>query len=59
MKKVIWIKKFIIELGIVPTIVDSVNLYCVNNGAIVQAKKPMSHQLFKNVLRQFHLIKES
>jgi hypothetical protein len=54
-----WVKLSNNMVTSVPTIVDSVNLYCVNNGAIVQAKKPMSHQLFKNVLRQFHLIKES
>ena len=30
----IWIKKFIIGLGVVPSISDPVNLYCENNGAI-------------------------
>lgn len=30
-KKVVWIKKFIIELGVVPTIEFPIHLYCENN----------------------------
>ncbi|KAJ8752227.1 hypothetical protein K2173_003863 [Erythroxylum novogranatense] len=30
----VWIKKFIIELGVVPSIVDPIVVYCDNNGAI-------------------------
>ena len=33
-KEVVWIKKFIIELGIVLSIANPVDLYCDNNGAI-------------------------
>ena len=43
-KKAVWIKKFISELGIVPRIMDPIDLYCDNNGAIAQAKEPKSHQ---------------
>ncbi len=43
-KEAVWIKKFITKLGVVPSIVDSVNLYYDNNGAIAQAKEPRSHQ---------------
>ncbi|KAI5410334.1 hypothetical protein KIW84_055724 [Lathyrus oleraceus] len=43
-KEVVWIKKFISELGIIPSIVDPIGLYCDNNGAIAQAKEPRSHQ---------------
>ena len=42
----------------VPSIVDSISLYCDNNGAIVQAKEPWSHQRSKHVLRRYHLITE-
>ena len=34
------------------------DLYCDNNGAIVQAKKPRSHQRSKHILRRYHLIRE-
>ena len=40
----VWIKKFINELGVVPSIVSPIPLYCDTNGAIAQAKEPRSHQ---------------
>ncbi|KAK9034773.1 hypothetical protein V6N11_076830 [Hibiscus sabdariffa] len=57
-KEAVWIKKFIIELGVIPSIADAVDLYCDNNGAIAQAKEPISHQQSKHILRRFHLIRE-
>ncbi|KAK8690814.1 hypothetical protein V6N13_074340 [Hibiscus sabdariffa] len=35
-KEIVRIKKFISELGVVPSISDAVGLYCDNNGAIAQ-----------------------
>ncbi|KAK8584146.1 hypothetical protein V6N12_068394 [Hibiscus sabdariffa] len=55
-KEAVWIKKFITELGVVPSISDAMELYCDNNGAIAQAKEPRSHQRSKHILRRFHLI---
>ena len=52
-KEVVWIRKFIIELGMVPSIVNPVPLYCDNNGAIAQAKEPRSHQRSKHILRRY------
>ena len=43
-KEAIQIKKFIIKLGIVPSILNPVDLYYDNNRAIAQAKEPRSHQ---------------
>lgn len=40
----VWIKKFIVELRVVPSIVDSIYLCCNNNGVIVHAKENKSHQ---------------
>ncbi|KAL4301844.1 hypothetical protein GQ457_10G007880 [Hibiscus cannabinus] len=57
-KEAVWIKKFITGLGVIPSIVDAVDLYCDNNGAIAQAKEPRSHQRSKHILRRFHLIRE-
>ena len=57
-KEAIWIKKFITELGVVPSIIDLIPLYCDNNGAIMQAKELRSHQKSKNVLKRYHLIRE-
>ncbi|KAK9018488.1 hypothetical protein V6N11_001462 [Hibiscus sabdariffa] len=57
-KEAVWIKKFITELGVVPSISDAMELYCDNNGTIAQAKEPRSHQRSKHILRRFHLIRE-
>ncbi|KAK8583636.1 hypothetical protein V6N12_067899 [Hibiscus sabdariffa] len=57
-KEAVSIKKFVTELGVVPSISDAVELYCDNNGAIAQAKEPRSHQRSKHILRRFHLIRE-
>ncbi|KAL4341892.1 hypothetical protein GQ457_08G032850 [Hibiscus cannabinus] len=56
--EVVWIKKFITGLGVIPSIADAVDLYCDNNGAIAQAKEPRSHQRSKHILRRFHLVRE-
>ena len=50
--------KFIVELEVVPSIIDPITMYCDNNGAIAQAKEPWSHQRSKHVLRRYHLIRE-
>ncbi|KAG8482959.1 hypothetical protein CXB51_022006 [Gossypium anomalum] len=55
-KEAVWIKKFITELGVVPSISDAIELRCDNNGAIAQAKEPRSHQRSKHILRRYHLI---
>ena len=57
-KEVVWIKRFVNELGVVPSIAYSILLYCDNNGAIAQAKEPWSHQRSIHALRRYHLIRE-
>ena len=57
-KEAIWIKNFVFRLGVVPSITNPVDVYCDNNGAITQAKEPISHQRSKHILRRFHLICE-
>ncbi|VFQ85135.1 unnamed protein product [Cuscuta campestris] len=47
-KEGVWIKKFISELGVVPSINDPIPLFCDNTGAIAQAKEPRSHQKTKH-----------
>jgi hypothetical protein len=57
-KKVIWIRNFISELGVVPSASIPMNLYCDNSGAIAQAKEPRAHKRAKYVLCRYHLIYE-
>ncbi|VFQ70865.1 unnamed protein product [Cuscuta campestris] len=57
-KEGVWIKKFISELGVVPSINDPIPLFCDNTGAIAEAKEPRSHQKTKNIVRRYHIIRE-
>ena len=53
-----WIKKFLSELGVVPSVLGPVDLYCDNNEATAQANEPRSHSKSKHVLRRYHMIRE-
>ena len=57
-KEGVWIRKFLIELGVFPNASSPLDLYCDNSGAIAQAKEPWNHQKSKHVMQRFHLIRE-
>jgi hypothetical protein len=54
----VWLRKFVIELGVFPNAQDPVNIYCDNTGAIANAKEPRSHSTAKHILRRFHVIRQ-
>ena len=58
LQKRLWIKNFIIELGVVPSIENVIPLYCDNTGAIAQEKEPRAHQKSKHVERKYYIIRE-
>ena len=57
-KEAVWLRKFITELGVAPSLVGPVLLYCDSSGAIAQAKEPKAHQRTKHILCYYHLIRE-
>ena len=57
-KEAVWIRKFVSELGVVPSASSPMDLYCDNSGTIAQAKEPRSHKKSKHILRRYHLIRE-
>ncbi|KAK3125126.1 hypothetical protein QOZ80_7BG0600470 [Eleusine coracana subsp. coracana] len=57
-KEAVWIRKFVSELGVVPSASSPMDLYCDNSGAIAQAKEPRAHQKNKHILRRYHLIRD-
>ncbi|KAL0283212.1 UNVERIFIED_CONTAM: Retrovirus-related Pol polyprotein from transposon TNT 1-94 [Sesamum angustifolium] len=42
-KEAVWMENYIQELGVVPSIVEPIVIFCDNNGAIAQAKESRSH----------------
>ena len=57
-KEVVWLRKFIIELGVIPSIDGPVLLYCDSSSVIAQAKEPKSHYRIKHILHRYHLVRE-
>ncbi|KAL0288835.1 UNVERIFIED_CONTAM: Retrovirus-related Pol polyprotein from transposon TNT 1-94 [Sesamum calycinum] len=55
-KEAVWMKNYIQELGMVSSIAEPVVIFCNNNGAIAQAKEPISHHCSKHILRCYHLL---
>jgi hypothetical protein len=54
----VWLRKFVIELGVFPSVQDPVVLFCDNTGAIANAKEPRTHSTAKHILRRFHVIRQ-
>jgi hypothetical protein len=54
----VWLRKFIIELGVFPSARDPVIIFCDNTGAIANVKEPRSHSTAKHILRRFHVIRQ-
>ncbi|KAL0423359.1 UNVERIFIED_CONTAM: Retrovirus-related Pol polyprotein from transposon TNT 1-94 [Sesamum radiatum] len=57
-KEAVWMKNYIQELGVAPSIAKHVVIFCSNNGAIARAKEPRSHHRSKHILRRYHLLRE-
>ncbi|KAK1697104.1 hypothetical protein QYE76_013801 [Lolium multiflorum] len=54
----IWMKRFIVELGVVPSALDPLVIYCDNMGAIANAQEPRSHKRLKHIKLRYHSIRE-
>ena len=57
-KEVVWLKNFLLDLGVVPSTQSTIILYCDNSGAVANAKEPRSHKRGKHIERKYHLIRE-
>ncbi|KAK1641829.1 hypothetical protein QYE76_059634 [Lolium multiflorum] len=54
----VWMKRFIVELGVVPSALDPLIIYCDNMGAIANAQEPRSHKRLKHIKLRYHSIRE-
>ena len=57
-KDVVWLKNFLMDLKVVPSVQSAITLYCDNSRAIANSKKPRSHKRGRNIKRKYHLIQE-
>ena len=56
-KEVIWLKNFIRDLGVVPAIKESVEIFCDNKGAVSLTKEPRDHGKSRHIDIKYHFIR--
>ena len=57
-KEAVWLRKFLMELGVIAKVVDPMILYCDNSGVVVQAKEPRNHRKGKHIERKYQQVRE-
>nr|GEU71613.1 retrotransposon protein, putative, Ty1-copia subclass [Tanacetum cinerariifolium] len=53
----IWIKNFIGDLGVVPTVQDPIKIFCDNESAVALTKEPKDHEKSKHIERKYHFVR--
>ncbi|KAL7108975.1 hypothetical protein ACP275_06G147100 [Erythranthe tilingii] len=53
----IWLRNFLIDLGVVPTSRSVMTLYYDNNEAVANSKEPRAHNKGKHIERKYHIIR--
>jgi hypothetical protein len=54
----VWLRKFVIKLGVYPSMRDPVTIICDSTCAIANAKEPRSHSTAKHLLWRHHVRRE-
>ncbi|KAA0038272.1 retrovirus-related pol polyprotein from transposon tnt 1-94 [Cucumis melo var. makuwa] len=57
-KEVVWLRKFLTDLEIVPNMHMPITLNCDNIGAVANSREPRSHKRGKHIECKYHLIRE-
>ena len=55
-KEAIWLRNFIGDLGVIPSIKDPMEIFCDNGGAVALTKEPRDHGRSRNIDRKCHFI---
>jgi len=57
-KEAVWLRNFLLDLDVVPSLQKTITLYCDNSGAVANSKEPRAHRSAKHIERKYHLIRE-
>ena len=57
-KEVVWLRQFLINLEVVPSVNKQITIYCDNSGSVANSKEPRSHKRVKHIERKYHLLRE-
>nr|GEZ62449.1 retrovirus-related Pol polyprotein from transposon TNT 1-94 [Tanacetum cinerariifolium]GEZ62737.1 retrovirus-related Pol polyprotein from transposon TNT 1-94 [Tanacetum cinerariifolium] len=56
-KEAIWMKNFIIDLGVVPTIQDPIEIFYDNESVVALTKEPKDNRKSKHIERKYHFVR--
>ena len=56
-KEAAWLKNFIGDLGVVPSISEPVEIFCDNEGEVALTKEPKDHGKSKHIERKYHFVR--
>ncbi|GJU28427.1 hypothetical protein Tco_1167048 [Tanacetum coccineum] len=56
-KEAIWMKNFIGDLGVVPTVQDLIEIFCDNKSAVALTKEPKDHGKSKHIEKKYHFVR--
>nr|GFC47862.1 retrotransposon protein, putative, Ty1-copia subclass [Tanacetum cinerariifolium] len=54
----VWIRKFVADLGVMPSINKHINMYCDNSAAIIFANEPGIMKGARHYLKSYHYVQE-
>nr|GEZ03485.1 hypothetical protein [Tanacetum cinerariifolium] len=56
-KEAIWMKNFIGDLGVVPTVQGPIEIFCDNESAGALTKEPKDHEKSKHIEKKYHFVR--
>ncbi|GKA89911.1 hypothetical protein Tco_0811723, partial [Tanacetum coccineum] len=56
-KEAIWMKNFIGDLGVVPTVQGPIEIFCDNKSEVALTKEPKYHRKSKHIDRKYHFVR--
>ena len=57
-KEAVQLRKFLMDLEVVPEAEQPMTLFCDNSGTVANSKEPRSHKHSKHIERKYHLIRD-
>ena len=57
-KETVWLRNFLLDPGVVPSMQLPITFYCDNSGAVANSKEPRTHKKGKHIERKYHLIRD-
>ena len=57
-KEAVWLRNFLLDLRVVPSMQLPITLYCDNSRAVANSKEHRTHKKGKHIKRKYHLIRD-